>query len=97
MSHPAVSTARTIGDHLREWRMRRRLSQLGFALDAGISQKHLSFIESGRAVPSRDMVLRLAEQLGTPLRDRNAMLLAAGYAPVFPERSLDDPALQAAR
>ncbi len=90
-------TARIAGEHIRGWRQRRRLSQLNFALDAEISQKHLSFIESGRATPSRDMVLRLSEHLKVPLRERNAMLLAAGYAPVFAERSLDDPALQAAR
>ncbi len=90
-------TLRTAGDHVREWRRRRRLSQLDFALDAGISQKHLCFIETGRAHPSRDMLLRLAGELGVPLRERNAMLLAGGYAPVFAERSLDDPALAPAR
>ncbi len=88
---------RTAGDHVREWRRRRRLSQLDFALDAGISQKHLCFIETGRAHPSRDMLLRLAGELGVPLRERNAMLLAGGYAPVFAERRLDDPALAPAR
>jgi transcriptional regulator with XRE-family HTH domain len=87
----------TIGDHLRNWRQRRRLSQLAFALQAEVSQKHLSFIESGRSQPSRDMVLRLAEHLNVPLRERNAMVLAAGYAPAYPERSLDDPALAPAR
>ncbi|WP_133768159.1 helix-turn-helix transcriptional regulator [Enterovirga rhinocerotis] len=86
-----------IGAHLREWRRRRRLSQLDFALDAEISQKHLSFIESGRAAPSRQMVLRLAEVLEVPLRDRNRMLLAAGYAPVFSEKPLSDPEMRAAR
>lgn len=89
--------ARTAGDHVREWRVRRRLSQLDFALDAGISQKHLSFIETGRAQPSREMLLRLAEVLGIPLRERNLLLLAGGYAPVFAERRLDDPALAPAR
>lgn len=88
---------RTIGKHIRDWRQRRRLSQLEFALEVEISQKHLSFIESGRSAPSREMVLRLAEHLRVPLRERNIMLLAAGYAPVFPERALDDPALGAAR
>jgi transcriptional regulator with XRE-family HTH domain len=92
-----MMTYRPVGDHLREWRQRRRLSQLDLALEAEISQKHLSFIESGRAVPSRDMVLNLAARLDLPLRARNAMLLAAGYAPHFPERSLDDPALRPAR
>ena len=85
------------GPLLREWRQRRRLSQLALALKADVSQRHLSFVESGRAQPSREMVLHLAEQLGVPLRERNRLLLAAGYAPVFAERSLDDPALDAAR
>ena len=88
---------RSIGDHLREWRQRRRLSQLDLALDAEISTKHLSFLETGRAQPSREMVLRLAEELDVPLRERNVLLIAAGYAPVFAQRALDDPALQAAR
>src|SRR6201990_328505 len=87
----------TIGGHLREWRQRRRLSQLDLALDAEISTKHLSFLETGRAQPSREMVLRLAEELGVPLRDRNVLLIAAGYAPMFTQRALDDPALQSAR
>jgi transcriptional regulator with XRE-family HTH domain len=81
---------------LREWRQRRRLSQLALACDADISTRHLSFIETGRSLPSRDMVLRLAERLEVPLRERNLLLLAAGYAPVFSERQLEDPALGAA-
>jgi len=85
------------GDILRAWRRRRRLSQLDLALEAEISQRHLSCLESGRARPSRAMLLHLAERLGIPLRERNALLLAAGYAPVFAERALDDPALAAAR
>lgn len=89
--------ARPVGDLLREWRQRRRLSQLDLACDAEISTRHLSFVETGRAAPSRDMVLHLAQQLEVPLRERNTLLLAAGYAPVFPERPLADPALQAAR
>jgi transcriptional regulator with XRE-family HTH domain len=88
---------RTIGDHLREWRQRRRLSQLDLALEAEISTKHLSFLETGRAQPSREMVLRLAEELDVPLRERNVLLVAAGFAPTFSQRALDDPALQAAR
>ena len=87
---------RGIGEHLREWRARRRMSQLELALDAGISTRHLSFLETGRAQPSRDMVLHLAERLDVPLRERNVFLAAAGYAPIFGERSLDDPALAAA-
>jgi transcriptional regulator with XRE-family HTH domain len=85
------------GDYLRTWRQRRRMSQLEFALEAEISQRHLSFMESGRATPSREMLMRLAERLDVPLRERNAMLLAAGYAPVFAERTLEDPAMAAAR
>ena len=86
-----------VGAYLREWRQRRRLSQLDFALQAEISQRHLSFMESGRATPSRDMLLRLAEHLDVPLRERNTWLLAAGYAPMFEERRLDNPALHEAR
>lgn len=97
MNQQRTIKTHTIGDHIREWRQRRRLSQLDFALDAGISQKHLSFIESGRAQPSREMVLRLAGHLDVPLRERNVMMLAAGFAPVFQERALDDPALKPAR
>jgi transcriptional regulator with XRE-family HTH domain len=86
-----------LGDLLRDWRQRRRLSQLALALDAGISARHLSFVETGRAQASRAVVLRLAEELGLPLRERNRLLLAAGYAPGFQARPLDDPALAAAR
>ena len=73
------------------------MSQLGLASEAEVSQRHLSFIESGRSRPSRDMVLRLAEHLSIPLRERNAILVAAGFAPVYRERTLDDPGLEAAR
>jgi len=86
-----------VGALLREWRQRRRLSQLDLASEAEISTRHLSFLETGRALPSRDMVLHLSEQLEVPLRERNVLLVAAGYAPVFQERSLADPELQAAR
>ncbi|WP_238189913.1 helix-turn-helix domain-containing protein [Methylobacterium frigidaeris] len=92
-----LSAAGPPGEILRDWRRRRHLSQLDLALEAEISQRHLSCIESGRARPSRAMLLHLAECLGIPLRERNALLLAAGYAPVFAERSLDDPALAPAR
>ncbi|WP_019585919.1 helix-turn-helix domain-containing protein [Deinococcus apachensis] len=92
---PASPSA--FGDLLRGWRQRRRLSQLDLAGDADISARHLSFVETGRSTPSRDMVLRLAEQLDVPLRERNALLLAAGYAPMFAERPLHNPALCAAR
>jgi transcriptional regulator with XRE-family HTH domain len=88
---------RPVGNLLREWRQRRRLSQLDLALGADISARHLSFVETGRSVPSREMLLHLAERLEVPLRERNALLLAAGYAPAFRERPLSDPALEAAR
>lgn len=90
-------TTASFGTHLREWRQRRRLSQLDLALEAEISARHLSFVETGRAQPSRDMVLRLADHLDVPLRERNVLLTAAGFAPAFAQRSLDDPALRAAR
>ncbi|MCI0416526.1 helix-turn-helix transcriptional regulator, partial [bacterium] len=86
-----------VGVLLREWRRRRHLSQLGLACDAEISARHLSFLETGRSLPSREMVLHLAEQLDVPLRERNSLLVAAGYAPIFSERTLDDPTLQGAR
>ena len=86
-----------IGDHLREWRQRRRMSQLDLACEAEISARHLSFVETGRSTPSREMILHLAEQLEIPVRERNVLLVTAGYAPVFPERTLDDPQLSAAR
>src|SRR5258707_13428782 len=85
-----------IGDHVREWRQRRNLSELDLAGDAEISARHLSFVESGRAALSREMVLKLAERLEVPLRERNVLLVAAGFAPAFPQRSLDDPALKSA-
>lgn len=91
------AAAHAVGDHIREWRQRRRLSQMDLALEADISTRHLSFVETGRAQPSRDMVLKLADQLDIPLRERNVILVAAGFAPVFPQRSLDDPALADAR
>lgn len=87
----------SFGDQLRQWRQRRRLSQMDLALDTEISSRHLSFLETGRAQPSREMVLRLAEQLEAPLRERNSMLAAAGYAPVYADRGLDDPELAAIR
>ncbi|MGF7161889.1 transcriptional regulator with XRE-family HTH domain [Rhodoligotrophos appendicifer] len=86
-----------VGILLRDWRQRRRLSQLALAADAEISQRHLSFLESGRSRPSREMVLRLTEQLAVPLRDRNAILLAAGFAPAYPHRPMVAPEFDAAR
>jgi len=87
---------RDVGHHIREWRQRRRMTQLGLALDAEISARHLSFLETGKAQPSREMVLHLCERLDVPLRERNMLLIAAGYAPVFAQRRLDDPALKPA-
>jgi transcriptional regulator with XRE-family HTH domain len=92
-----VSSQSRVGPLLREWRNRRRRTQLDLALDAGISARHLSFVETGRSTPSPEMVLLLAEQLEVPLRDRNHLLLAAGHAPAFPERSLEDPELAPVR
>ena len=86
-----------IGDHLREWRQRRRMSQLDLACEADVSTRHLSYVETGRSAPSREMVLRLAERLDVPLRERNALLTAAGYAPLYRERPLADPDLRLAR
>jgi transcriptional regulator with XRE-family HTH domain len=83
----------TVGALIRDWRARRRMSQLDLAMEAEISQRHLSFVESGRSIPSREMVLHLAERLDVPLRERNHLLLTAGYAPSFAERRLDDPSL----
>jgi transcriptional regulator with XRE-family HTH domain len=82
---------------LREWRRRRRVSQLELALDAGTTQRHVSFIESDRSVPGREMIVRLSEALDVPLRERNSLLLAAGYAPAYEETDLDDPKLDPIR
>src|ERR671914_1006824 len=87
----------TVGALVREWRERRRLSQLELALDAGISARHLSFVETGRSKPGREMLLRVLERLEVPFREQNRLLLAAGHAPAFPERSLEDPELQPVR
>src|SRR5262244_884970 len=89
-----LNQAQRVGDLLRQWRQRRRVSQLALACDADISARHLSFLETGRSSPSREMILRLSEQLNIPLRERNVLLVASGYAPVFTERQLDAPALQ---
>lgn len=86
-----------VGDHLRHWRQQRRLSQQDLALDAGLSTRHLSCVETGKSSPSRELVLRLCERLAVPLRERNAWLVAAGFAPMYREHRLDDPAMQAAR
>jgi transcriptional regulator with XRE-family HTH domain len=93
----ATASADLVGTHIRTWRTRRRLSQLDLALDAEISARHLSFIETGRSRPSRAMLLRLSERLRIPPRERNVLLVAGGFAPAQPARPLDDPALAAAR
>ena len=92
----ARGAAKPVGGLLRTWRERRRLSQLELAGVADISARHMSFLETGRSIPSRGMLLRLAERLEIPLRERNALLLSAGYAPMYFERRLDDPALEQA-
>jgi transcriptional regulator with XRE-family HTH domain len=86
-----------VGSLLRDWRRRRRLSQLELALEAGVSTRHLSFVETGRSRPSAEMVLHLAERLDVPLRERNDLLLAAGFAPQYSARSFQDPALSEVR
>lgn len=91
------TTPLPVGEQLREWRQRRHLSQLDLANLAEISSRHLSFVETGRSLPSRAMLLRLSDRLDVPLRERNRLFTAAGYAPVYGERRLDDPALGAAR
>ena len=91
------TTTQPVGTLLREWRQRRRLTQLDLALDADISPRHLSFVETGRSQPSREMLLHLSDELEIPLRERNALLVSAGFAPMFKERALDDAALAAAR
>ena len=92
-----ASTRSGAGDLLREWRNRRRMSQLDLALEANVSARHLSFIETGRAKPSREMVLTLADHLQVPLREQNALLLAAGFAPVFTEVDLEDERMSPVR
>ncbi|MBV9049819.1 MAG: helix-turn-helix transcriptional regulator, partial [Solirubrobacterales bacterium] len=92
-----ATVATTIGELLRSWRRRRSLSQLELSLNAAISSRHLSFVETGRARPSREMVLHLAEELQVPLRERNGLLLAAGYAPAYAERPLDTPDMDSVR
>ncbi|WP_446038998.1 helix-turn-helix domain-containing protein [Streptomyces sp. SID1121] len=96
-STPASAPASSVGPLLRDWRRRRRISQLDLALRADSSARHISFVETGRSRPSEEMVLRLAEHLDVPVRERNALLLAAGYAPRYTETTLDDPAMEVLR
>jgi transcriptional regulator with XRE-family HTH domain len=84
-----ITATRAFGELIRDWRQRRRMSQLDLAVEADVSTRHLSFIETGRSRPSRELVVHLAEQLDVPLRDRNSLLLAAGYAPGYRETELD--------
>ena len=93
----STSAAVTVGPMLRTWRQRRHLSQLDLANIAGVTTRHLSFVETGRSRPSREMVLHLAENLEVPLRDRNQLLIAAGFAPTFRESSLDDESFAGVR
>src|SRR5215468_6023677 len=89
--------SRPVGELLREWRERRRLSQLDLSILADISARHLSFVETGRSRPTPTMIIRLTEELDVPLRERNMMLLAAGYAPAYPQHGLDEPELDSVR
>ena len=93
----AAATSQAIGALLREWRERRRVTQLELALEAGVSARHLSFVETGRSKPGRETLLRVLERLDVPFREQNQLLLVAGHAPAFPERSLEDPELQPVR
>jgi transcriptional regulator with XRE-family HTH domain len=93
----ATVTPQAVGGVVRAWRERRRVTQLELALEAGISARHLSFVETGRSKPGREMLLRVLERLQVPFREQNRLLLAAGHAPAFPERSLEDPELQPVR
>src|SRR5438105_12913976 len=94
----SVMTARSeVGGLLKEWRHRRRMSQLDLAVEADVSARHLSFVETGRSKPSRELLLHLAEHLDVPLRERNAWLLAAGFAPLYPETSLDTDRMEPVR
>ncbi|HEY0662005.1 MAG TPA: helix-turn-helix transcriptional regulator [Lysobacter sp.] len=92
-----MNAIRPVGELIRDWRQRRRLTQLDLAAMADTSTRHVSFIETGRSLPSRAMLMRLAERLEVPLRERNVLMTAAGLAPVYGQRAFDDPALQQAR
>src|SRR4051794_22561313 len=92
-----VASRAPIGEQLRDWRTRRRMSQIDLALEAGVSARHLSFLATGRSRPSPDLVLRLCAELAVPLRDRNRLLLAAGFAPAYEERPLEAPELEPVR
>jgi transcriptional regulator with XRE-family HTH domain len=97
LNRVAAADRTTLGDLLREWRRRRGLSQLELASRAAISTRHLSFVETGRARPSREMVSHLAEELDVPLDERNGLMMAAGFAPIYRRTDLDDPSMSAVR
>jgi transcriptional regulator with XRE-family HTH domain len=97
MKTAITDVRRPIGDLLREWRRHRRMSQLDLAAEAEISTRHLSFVESGRSQPSREMILHLSEYLDIPLRERNALLVAAGFAPAYQQAGIDDPLFDTVR
>jgi transcriptional regulator with XRE-family HTH domain len=90
-------TVTNVGELMRDWRTRRRRSQMNLALEVGVSTRHLSFVETGRSRPTRRMILRLSEHLDVPLRERNQLLLAGGYAPAYPQHGLDEPQIGAVR
>ncbi len=94
---PQARPVRPVGELLREWRERRRLSQLDLSIQADISTRHLSFVETGRSRPTPTMIIKLTEELDVPLRERNTLLLAAGYAPAYPQHGLDEPELGSVR
>jgi len=96
-SYSALMARPPVGDLIKQWRVRRRRSQLDLSIDVGVSTRHLSFVETGRSRPSPELVLALAHHLDVPLRERNAMLLSAGYAPRFSQASLDEPAMSRVR
>lgn len=91
LAHPPAFAAESFPQLLKAWRQRRHLSQLDLALSSGVSQRHISFLESGRAHPSREMILKISEALQVPLREKNLWLVAAGFAPMFKARPLEDP------
>src|SRR3954454_6525556 len=92
-----TTATRPVGELLREWREHRRLSQLELSIQADISTRHLSFVETGRSKPTPEMILRLGEHLDVPLRERHTLLLAGGYAPAYPHHSMDEPELASVR
>ncbi|MFL6141788.1 MAG: helix-turn-helix domain-containing protein [Labedaea sp.] len=92
-----TTVTRPVGELLRTWRERRRLSQLELSVQVGVSTRHLSFVETGRSRPTSNMILRLSEQLDVPLRERNSLLLAGGYAPAYPDGGLDAPEFESIR